>query len=414
MNSDLRNSLTEYTTNYRLISPYILDCYAGLTPPSLTKISIILFSFLLNTKRYCKPESRMFSKEEDSRIYTNIAIKPGELLKRFNPTKMYNSEEIETDTGNLMRKVNELDDLNIFYIWRCGYPYVYMFVMERDIGLWKNYNSLGCVTPKTLKKIISLYGGMLKSMDLMLRSQNQVQDLKEISDSFGKFLNHLIEKMNADVSKKLKLWDSSSYKELSEYISYLYEALRSLDPYEGLSEDSEFLLKLPYHVGEKLQIKPRQKKVFNNSLANEIVSNGENIIQIKNKVEKIEKVEKKQKNDVLINPESVKAEEIVHNVLNPFKNCNDFMKFYKKILLMNDSSIKFFEMSAADSERKLAQEILDMLIKRNRSGNVEFLKAWVQYYQRNYLKAEDASNVYKTSLKAFRDTFEKYDGIYAD
>ena len=42
-----RNKLTEHKTNYKLCNTDLIECYVGLYPPALTKLSLVIFNSLL-------------------------------------------------------------------------------------------------------------------------------------------------------------------------------------------------------------------------------------------------------------------------------------------------------------------------------------------------------------------------------
>ena len=364
-NNELRNVLTEHSKNYRNINPMIMDCYTGLMPNSLPKISFVIFNFLLNNKRYYSEDSKYFNKEENSRIYTNLVLNPKDIVKRCNPAKKYENEsDFESDASNLVRKLNDLHDMNIFYVWKIGYPNIYMFIMERDIGAWKYYNPSGVVTPKTLLKILNSYNGMISAMNSMLSSQNQTVSMEKIKNSYCNFVEKMVSKMHQDVSKEIKPWDELSCS-IDEYVKEVIQIVRRMEQYEGMVEDDIFIESLPPNVAEKLIGKSGNNRKYSELLEDELSPKEENIVKIKPIKEKVEKPVKEKKN-VLVLPESVKAE--VHNVgtLNPFLNALSFVKFYRGLLRTKNADVTFFDNSAMQSETKIATEILDMLIMNNR------------------------------------------------
>ena len=405
MDNEVRNLLTEHDTSHKLINTYLLDCYAGLSPNSLTKISVVIFNFLLNSKKYIKKTSAYYSEDEDKRIYTNVVLNPKDIVKRCNPAKPYVTEsELDVDAGNLIRRLNDIDEMNIFYMWKCGYPHVYMFIMERDIGVWKFYNSSGYVIPRTMKKILASHSAMINAMSSMLKSQNQSLSNIEISSSYGQFINRMIEKMNPETSKSIKKWDGVT--KLDGYIEELSDTLKKMDQFEGMIETPDFLDKLPPNVSEKLKIKPNNKatdsKTVENKIDKAITPEDENIIKIRTpKPIKVDDV----------TSSTVRAKPSIGTSINPFKNCNEFIKFYRKILNKIHEEISFFQ-EVNEAERSAANEILDMLILSARENDSEFLKAWISYYSSKYLKGNDSENVYKTSLNAFKKSFAEYNKKY--
>lgn len=400
MNNEMRNSLTEHQRNHKLISPYILDCYTGLYPASMTKISLVIFNLLLSTKTYCKQTSQYYSEDEEKRIFTNTIIRPSDILKRCHPEKYRSENQVNTDLGNIVKKMYDLDEANIFYIWRCGFPHVYMFIMERDVGLWKAYNSSACVIPKTLLKIVQSSKNMISTMTSLLQSQKQTPN--DIKNSYGQFVNKMIDKMNVSVQQQLTKFKDG--ENLEEYILNLSLTLKKINPYEGLVEDENFINKLPPNISEILS-KNVKKKDFKN-LESELSQKNDNIVN----TPKIPKVSKPT-NKTSINNESILQEEEDFEVKNPFNNCLDFMRFYRSIVKSSNSISKFYPY---ESERHVAMIILDELVENGRNNDVFFLKSWIIYYVNNNLKGlHEASNIpERTSLKYFSNTFKEYNSKY--
>jgi hypothetical protein len=105
----------------------------------------------------------------------------------------------------------------------------------------------------------------------------------------------------------------------------------------------------------------------------------------------------------------IKPEYTTFESLNPFKNCNDFLTFYRKSVQSFNSDAKFFDFGV---ERKEANEILDMLIKNKRENDIIFLKSWIKYYVTMYLKGNCIYDKNKTALKTFGSSFTTYNPRY--
>lgn len=402
---DIINSLTEHKKNYKLTNPFLMDCYAGLYPASLTKISLVLFNLLLSTRKYYKPDSQHYNEDEERRIYTNVLIKPSDILFRCHPTKYcLDNKEIDSDLGNLVKKINEIDDLNLFYIWKCGYPHVYIFIMERDIAVWKFYNAKAFVTPKTLLKIINSNAGIINSMNSLLVQTKQEVPLKDVHKSFGLFFNRMISKMNPDISCKIPLWVDNL--DIKEYISKVVMVLKGMDMYEGLVIDNDFINRLPPNVSEKIKKDHPMTQNEMNLLEKELVPQDCSIVRthkVRAKKIKVDNVANTSKlNDV-------KTEMSTFDSLDPFLNCNNLISFYRKMISSFDINAKFFDFSV---DRKEATELLDLLIKNNRNNDIMFLKSWIKYYATMYLKGNYIYDRQKTSIKIFRESFSTYNAKY--
>jgi hypothetical protein len=164
---------------------------------------------------YRKKESKFYDAQEDKRIYTSIAVTPATLLENCHPVKYrLEGKDASKDFGNIVKKINELDDNNIFYVWKCGFPKNYMFVLERDIGSWKCYNPKGYVTPKTIRKILLSTKGMCDSMYKILQNDGSNLTIHEVRDSFCEFVDRVVQKMNPIVYQKLNKWEEGvGYRE---------------------------------------------------------------------------------------------------------------------------------------------------------------------------------------------------------
>jgi len=397
-----RNGLTEPRTSYKLYNPYLIDSYAAIMPSSLSKISLVIFNGILSNKRYYKETSVNYSEVEAKRIYNSILMTPEYILQQCNPAKYaVDAKSLEQDIGNLVKKVGVLEDNNVFYIWKSGFPYVYIFFMERDIGVWKFFNQKGVVIPKTLAKILRAHRQVIENMDKMLKQDKQVLEQHEIENSFGLFINKMISKMNPEVAKKLSVWKGNG--NLSDYISFLLKELHTLNEFEGLEEDSEFAMRLPPTIKDRLVPKDKQKenKMDMLTLEKSLVPANENLV----------KTRKTTRKRLMKNYSGAIVAPIVDfEGCDPFENCNEFISFYKEIVRTQFPDAKFL---SPDSQRKVAAEILDMLIL-GKKNNKRFLKGWISYFARNKLQGGAAFNRDKTSLDEFKKTFLEFSLSYVE
>lgn len=398
----IRNLLTEHKNNYKLYNPYLQQAYFALNPPSLSKISGIIFNEILLNKRYVREDSDLYSEAEDKRIYNSTSVTPESILMQYNPSKYaVNSRDMQQDVGNLVKKLNELDDLNIFYIWKAGFPHVYMFFIERDIGIWKAFNDKGVITPKSLLKIIKWDNKIVECMTGMLKNEGQNLTKKEVENSFGAFINRLIDKMNPKVSPKLSVWKGKG--ELCDYINVLASELRAMDPYEGLEQDSNFINKLPLKIRNKLLPKTKEKKMDLFDVEADIVPKEANIVSLK----KTRKKKLLKEEEI----EGIEAEVSTYSMQesNPFENCNDLISLYRDMIRANRKNVKFSDFS---SNRKDATEVIDLMIENRRNNNKDFLRGWIMYYINTYLSPHLTNDVSKTSMLALKKTFSEFNMRY--
>lgn len=96
---------------------------------------------------------------------------------------------------------------------------------------------------------------------------------------------------------------------------------------------------------------------------------------------------------------------------NPFKNCNEFYRFYRTYVKILNNKAEFYSMQ---SERRYALEILDNLILNNKNNDVNFLRSWIKYYVTVYLKGDNITKKDKTSLKTFKETLKVYINKFID
>lgn len=400
----LRNSLTEPKGNYKLYNPYLLDAYTSLNPASFSKLAMVLFNGILFNKRYHKQESNMYSEAEDKRIYNSTMLTPEFILMQSNPSKyLIDKMDLQQDIGNLVKRLHEMDELNIFYMWRTGYPHVYMFFVERDIGLWKSFNTKGVVTPKTMLKIIRWDNQIVECMKGMLQKEGQHVDKKDVENSFGLFVNKMIGKMQAKVAAKLSLWKGVG--DLCDYVNALTTELRAMEPYEGLEQDEGFVNRVPASIRMKLlpKVKEKNMNLFDVDVSEAIAPKEKNLVTIK----------KSRKKSLLkeMEVEGVYAETSTYTEeTDPFKNCNEFIYFYRDMIKSLRKAVRFSDVS---TERKDATEVLDLMIE-NKRDNKRFLKGWITYYVNTYLPPHLPHDESKTTMSTFRKTFTEFNMRYVE
>ncbi|MFA7219866.1 MAG: hypothetical protein WC119_05130, partial [Synergistaceae bacterium] len=304
---------------------------------------------------------------------------------------------MKNDLSNLMGRLQELDDNNIFYIWKYGKPITYLFVMERDIGIWKYYNVDGCVTPKTLKKIVALSNSMIDSMVSFEKKRGRPVQLKDVEISFvGDFIPHMISKMNPNVANRIPKRDKGD--NISDYLTLLRETLNKMEDYEGLKEDLLFHKRLPNNLADKLkQEKGKKSEMNTEQLTNDLVPKNDDLVG--------SKITKTRKRSPSIK-DSIQPKHMSFADLNPFDNCNKFLKFYRECIRMYNNNARFYP---AQSERSTSAQILDMLIQSGKGGDIDFLRSWIRHYINSYLQGNNVYKEDKTSLSSFKKTFKSYE-----
>ena len=393
VNNEIRSKITEHQNNYKLCNLNLISCYSGLYPSSLTKLSMVIFSQLLSNKMYHKQDSKLYDKEEDKRIYTSVKIDPITLLESCHPVKyILEKKDPKNDVGNIVKRINDLHDNNIFYVWKCGFPKNYMFVLERDIGLWKFYNPNGFVTPKTIKKILLSAKGMVANMHRMLSEGSEGDNIEETKRSFCSFIDGLIDKMNPTVSASLERWDDTrGYK---EYLTVLYNQILELYLYEGITEDEHFYSRLPPDVKDKMIPKNITRK-SHKSLESDLAPKDENLVKVK-------------KTRIRKPKDAPAAEMGTFASIDPFRNSKEFVQYYRSVVKTKNNSAIFYKY---ETEVIHASRILDKLSEKDR-GSKDFLTSWIFYYINKSLNGEYAKKKDKTSLKSFGESLEEYESRY--
>jgi hypothetical protein len=398
-----RNQLTEHEKNYKRYNTEIIDAYNAVNPPTLSKLSMVIFNAIMDNKLHRQPTARDYSRTEDKRIYNSKYITLEDLLDRCQPYKYgVESKPVKNDLSNLMARLKELDDYNIFYIWRYGKPFTYMFVMERDIGVWKYFNNGACVHPKTLNKIVSCFSGMVNCIVKFEKTRGRPVELKNIEISFVKdFIPHIMSKMDKNVVAKLPKWDQN--QSITDYLMSLKETIKPLYDYEGLEEDPSFLKHLPRHLVAKIESKAKNKKENKMNIAQlsrDLIPEDESLIKDKKYRAKRSKPNPK---------DSLHPEKTTFQMVDPFLNCNQLLKYYREVIRLYNKNAKFYP---PDSERVPATQIMDLLIENGKNGDKDFLRSWIRYYIGSYLQGNNVYKPEKTSLSSFKKTFRTYEGKY--
>ena len=402
------NELTELSqTGYKLYSTNLVDLYNGLHPASLSKLAHIIFNCILYNKMYKKPDAKGYSEDESRRIFTSTLFQPSDLAKRIHPVKYSDGNtDIENDISNILKKLDELEELNIFYMWRFRSPYSYIFVMERDVSSWKYYNPSGYIYPKSLRKIVRLAKSMINTMESLEKQRDRNSTRIEIENSFGEFINKLIGKMNPEISSKLTVWTGNS--NIFSYTTSLFGELKNFKDFEGCIYSDLFVSRLPEHIRKKIVRTNKEAVMDRMLLESELVPADDNLVRAKKsrqskKEIKIKEVEQEKTS----NP--IKAEIYEVKQSEPFKNPTELTKFYRSFLKTYNCNAKFYMFS---DEVILAAEVLDIMSKGGKSDNIKFLKAWVRFYFINTLKGNNIFKEEQTSIRAFGKTFDSYNKNY--
>lgn len=398
------NIVTEHKESYKLISLFLMDSYNGLHPSSLSKLAHVIFNLIIYNKLYRNPDSKYYSLEEDKRIYSNILITPDAILKRIAPSKYrIGNKDTSNDLSNLTSRIQTLEDNNIFYVWRYKQPYTYLFLLERDVGCWKYYNSSAFVTPKTLKKIVRAGKCIIDTMVKLEGKRERGVDQVDIEQSFGNFLNRMIDKMNPSVASELSRWVDTA--NMGGYLIRLASDLRPMDDFKGQIIAPDFLDHLPDSVrGEILNRKAKEKtetkeKTMNmNELELELVPQDGNIAKIR-----------KTRKPKVTAEESPTAESKKFMTVDPFHSAAEFTRFYRSVVKSQNPEAKFYNAALESSD---AEQILDILIKNGRNNNLKFLKMWIHNFVGISLRDNNIYKPEKTSLQELLKTFASFNGSY--
>lgn len=400
------NIVTEHKENYKIISLFLMDSYNGLHPSSLSKLAHVIFNLIIYNKLYRNPDNKNYSLEEDRRIYSNVLITPENILKRIAPSKYrVDNKTISNDISNLTSRIQTLEDNNIFYVWRYKQPYTYLFIMERDVGCWKYYNSSAYVTPKTLKKIVRAGKCIIDTMVKLEEKRERGVDQQDIEKSFGNFLNRMIDKMNPTVASELSRWVDTA--NIGSYLTRLSADLRPIEDFKGQVFAPDFLDHLPDPVrneilNKKVKVekteKTKENKMNMGELELELVPQNENIAKIR-----------KSRRPKVSAEESPTATSTKFVTIDPFNGAYDFVKFYRAVIKSQNPEAKFY---SATLESADAEQVLDLLVKNGKNNNLKFLKKWIYNFISTSLRDNNIFKPEKTSLQAFMKTFSTFNGSY--
>jgi len=403
--SKINNDLTEYSGDYKRINPHILSGYYGL-PKSFSKLSMILFGFVMKTKMY---KEKAFTKDinEEKRIYNDIPITIEDILKEWNHEKYSSGHDMMTDVGNMNKRIREIDENNIFYCWK--YRSLYMFIMERYLCIWKFYNISGKVLPKTIKKVSVIGNDMILCMTKNVRKIYGDVDKSDIEKSFGTFMNRLIDKTNHLVSTEIIKWDGK--QDIFEYLYHLNDAIKNLDDHNGLVVSNDIFNKFPYSISKKIQTKIKEEldmKIHSpdKNVKHDLIPSNPNLIRNKRK---------RKPNTTLIVSEQSSDRPIAYEysgTIDPFADARQFVRYYHAFLQQCAGGNIKFDNYASDAV--YATKILDLLIENGRSSNKIFLDSWLKYFHDYGLKGQKSHKVKYTSLKTLMETFDIFNGRYLE
>lgn len=412
--NEIRNNITEHKNSYSLCSLELLDCYNALRSGIISKLCVTIFNSILYDKINVKKQNENLYASESKRIYNKKYLSPKLILQQIKPYK-YNVEgkDINKDVGNISKYINQLHDNNIFYVWKMGHPQAYMFFLERDPGIWKEYNEKATIPPKTILKMANVSFDAVKAMEVILEKNNTPFSKKKINRSYANFLDELIKKMPPScyaLSPKL-----SEYKEFSTYIKDVKDALGEMDDFQDFEVDESFLLKLPQSFRTKYLIAITE---YDNQHVNEIDLEEQQmnttekqtlesllIPSNKNLVSDVITKEKKavsKKRNLNAKKHSFAKE------LKPFENCNDMIRYYQAQFRQVHAQAYFDSFAR---ERNHALKLMDLLIENDRGNDKKFLRSWIRYYAQK-LSVGRSKSAENTSIKAFSKTIGEYQNIY--
>ena len=406
---DTASKLTNTRQAWKIHSPVLMGCYNGLHPLSLSKLCHILFETITYNKRHYAKTNSKFDAYEEERIYNSLWYSLEDILRRAHPVKyQFEKKDVGTDVSNLKKALRQLEKMNIFYIWKYRQPYNYLFFMEEDILLWTYYNSSAYVSPNTLSKILFGANGAIQTMVSFEKQAKREVSLSDVENSFGDFLNRMIDKMNPSVAKKLSRWVAD--KDIHKYIELLEHECCELKPYAGVEISEEFMQKLPENIASKLETKVKEvlrkikkgkgKEMNITDLASLVPQDGNLVRQRKTRTKK-----SVSKNN------GINAEISRFPRVNPFKDSNSFITFYRSNLRSYITSPRF---SNFGNERHIAEEILDTLTDNGHQTDINFLKGWIKYYATRNLTGRKGSDIEKTCLSAFRKSFDTFNSSYVN
>lgn len=395
---EIISRLTEWSVNYKWINPNLLIAYYGL-PKQYTKLSLILFLSIIKNKLY-KEKARTKSINEDKRIYTDIEITVDDILREGNNYKYACGKKIDTDRSNLLKRIKELSDNNVFYHWE--YKRIYMFILEREFCIWKFYNPNGYVIPKTICKIASVSNDIIFCMNSMARKRYNDADRYEIDKSFGLFINSLIDKMSPLVSNKITKWNNDI--DIKDYISKLLLEMDNMSKDNGFLFEESVLEKLPSSLFNKINCKLNEgsemENKSNKDLEKDLVPKNQNMV----KKPKMKKIKTEPIITTSLEPQKPVALGYIKSV-NPLENSLQFAKYYRSFLsVFFNGEVEF---DTLDSDAQYAAQILDSMILEKRDNKI-FLDAWLTSFCQQNLKGTKAMKTKYTSLRVLKSTFDDF------
>jgi hypothetical protein len=393
----IKNSITDVSSRYFLVNKFILQAYQGIPSGTWSKLASYLFTLICSSIRYEKGNI----KPGYDFIYNPVPVTVDGILAEIRSVAYAEGSKLENDRRNYRKNLADLHKNNIFYMWKCGKFYI--FIMERELRSWICYNKGGCVTPKTILKIIRRSRSMINNMIKSHKDGGSNFSVVKIESSFGVFINTMIDKMNPLIAAEdLPRWDKKQH--IHKYLGSLYNALENLEQFDGLVEDDKYNQRLPLSVREYLSNKVNRGVIMNSNLdlEKEIAPTGDDANVGKKPRKKRAKKVAENKNP---QPAKPKKRRFNHS-LNPFAGGPSFTKYYHAFLeqLASNTQFKFDDIVA---DNRVAVEILDLL-RESSLDNKEFINDWITYFYENSLKGKKAIKPEYTSLRAFRYTFERY------
>lgn len=390
-------SLTEVDNGYKLVNMALLACYNGLHPDSLSKLCNVLFNVVLHNKMYHKSDKKY---DNNKRIFSSTLMQPFNIAHNTHPVKYSNGETADNDISNIIKRLDELEANNIFYIWKYKQPFTYIYIMERYIDSWKYYNPKGFLTIQSFRKIASLSKDMINTMITLEGQRDRIPDREDIEKSYGYFLNSLIEKMNPSLSKELTRFTEDI--NIFSYIAKLIGELKKLEKLENVEIDDSFLKRLPVSVRNRI-MKSCKGGTMNLEMA-ELIPQNPNITNKRKKKDANREIAIGiMKKEVLPEVETYGTEN-----KDPFEDPSAFVKFYRASIKMYNNAAKFYDFAL---EVRYAAEIMDLLLLNGRN-NKKFLQAWIRSYLTFALVGNNIYKEEKTSLKTFKESFDKYNNTY--
>ena len=393
--------MTEHTKRYKYVNSYVSLLYTNL-PTALAKLSHLLFTLVIKNVIYSDKGN---TKPGEDRIYTNTPMTIYSVLENVKSISYAEGKKMSNDRSNWEKKLQELYDNNVFYFWK--YNGFYIFILEREFASWRMYNKNGYVTPRTMIKIIIRADEIINTMEGFVRKEGSEIDRLAIENSFGVFINKMLDKMNPVIS--LSKWNGEG--SIYDYLEEVFEPLKSLSVFDGLVESEEFLIRLPPIVREKYKKLIEKWNAMSEkeqrALAEELSPKGDKA----NLGKKIRK--KRQKKIVTPEGNSVPKTPVKKKYdkkIEPFEDSKQFVKYYKAFLQQysGTTSICFDDF---ESDAGVAAEILDLLAIHGRK-NKEFLDTWLKYFFDHDLKGLKMYKAEHTAMRTFRYSFEKFKDAY--